>query len=372
MTRRLAVMLVAAAVLLGGATGWTVARFDGSASPSLGSGGAWINAVGRGWFLGAVSRVPTKGPWTTAIDLIAPHGSVRNLITVRGFMDPVAWSGDGRRVLLSGQLTRMGASVNEVVDLTTGEITPIAGLPAAGVPIDFTRPDGLELLNLVTLGARDVLQRRTLNGGKPVTLASDLNPGTSPVSTPDGQALYVSEPGGIKLVSNLGTGPVATVPDSAGCAPVRLWTRSELLAQCGDLGGTIGHGHLEVLPVAGGHRRLIANDVAQPITININAFAVGKDIYTATSGGCGAGPIGRIGPGGAFYPITSTSEPPVYGVLTSNGTELAAKATDYGCENGPRVSLVWLNPQTFRTRTLFSVTGRPAYFLPFPTYNGLE
>lgn len=380
MTRKLALLLVVAAVVLGGGVGLAIAAAekDGTPTPATHSrtpSGDTHPHPGPGWFLAAMVTRPAKSTPTTRLELVAPDGAIHPAFAASGDFLPVAWSGDGQRVVLVGTLRPTGKRVIEVVDLFAGRVTPVA-LPAGSdvaQVVGFTRPEGLALLTMRYSKTGGILERRSLAGADPVILATKVG-GGAVVSTADGQALLVAQGNEIRLVSNRGSGAPTPIVASTGCVPVRLWSTTELLAECGEYGtSTAGTGQLERLPLAGGATHIVARDTPNPLAVNTDAYVARGGIYARTEGACGSGWISRVAADGTISRLSTPNTPPfAYELLTSNGTDLALIVTDGDCTDG-QTSLVWMNPQTRSIRTLISVPkGRSAGFLPFSTYDDVN
>lgn len=372
MTRKVAIAFVTAAVLLGSAVGW------GLAATSSGSTRHWFN-VGPGWILD--SRTLNTGTSRSVIwvELIDPHAAVHRVFQAPGDAQVGAWSPDGRRALLEG-FFRSKRYAAEVVDLRTGGVTHVSvpGISSSTRVLGFTRPDGTGLLTLNEAAAGGTLQRRALDGSHPVTLATHVSWswfGTA-VSTADGQAYLVVQNDQIVLVPDHVTSVSVALAGSAGCVPVRMWSRSQLLALCGESDATalLGTGRLELLPLQGGAVQVLARDTAYPLQINADAYVARGAVYAKTMTGCGPPWISRVARNGTVSPLPTTKNGPVaYTLLSSNRRDLLVELTRAGCIGGTRASLAWMDPATQTTRLIVSLPmSQGPTFLPFPTYNGVE
>jgi hypothetical protein len=340
-----------------------------------GDGGDRWYPVGRGWFLVSV-QVPPVAKWAsagTALELLAPNGAVHRVYSAGDSFAPSFWSGDGRRALVFGPQSIAGT----VVDLVSGVATPVR-LPPGSYPVGFTPSPGLGILTYAqSPNGLGTLQRRSLNGADPVTLARDVTSAGDPfdraVTTEDGRDVLVVQGGDFVLVPVSGAEPITRVRPAGSCIPVRLWSKTELLAQCNAM--QTGRGWLEVQPLSGAAPRVIARDgTGDEVAVNLNAFPASGGVYSRTATGCGPGWISRVGANGAISPLLSTDGKRYWStLLTSDGTNLAVVMEEADCMGGHKTSLIWMNPQTLATRTLFSAdSGQSPMFLPFPTYNGME
>ena len=234
--RNLVGAVIAGAVL---ASGCSSTDSTGAQAPSMAAHGVeapvgslpW-SQVGPGWLL-ATSHSAVENA-TTTLYLVDPAGGRYRVTTFpSSSAQPPAlvdWSGDGSHALLS-----TGDSTAIVVELRTGKQTVITvdGLPR------FARPDGNAIL--VSSGGDGTgpatLKRVDLAGNQQLAyptnkLGSAFNGKYLP--TPDGTQLVLGTAKGLVLVGNDGAvGRKLPSPmPGAGCAPVRWWTPTTLLASC--------------------------------------------------------------------------------------------------------------------------------------------
>jgi hypothetical protein len=326
---------------------------------------------GPGSFLAVVVHGPSSSTPTTSVQLISSSG-VQRLTTLKGAMSLVAWSGDGRRALVEGEVRQGGPVVIELVNLPGGAVSPVALSSGYETQLlGFTRPRGLAILDVaIRDGGGWTLERRSLSGSNPVTLAKGVDAAAAVVSTADGWAYLVGAGGEVKLISNRVGVAQIVIPHSTGCQPVRMWSTTTFLAHCGDY---MGRGRLEVLGVKGGTPQLIARDTAKPFATNAEAYPGKGGIYTRTEGACGSQWISHAGTNGVIKPIVNPGGSVEYSLLTSNGSNLAVVMTGTPCGSGSRTSLGWMNPETRSVHTIYTTAASPfAGFIAFPTYNGVE
>jgi hypothetical protein len=188
--------------------------------------------VGPGWLLATAS--PAAENATTTLYLVDPAGGRYPITTfpASSAQQPelVDWSGDGSRALLE-----TGDTTAVLVELRTGKQTAIT---VGGHP-RFARPDGSAIL--LTSGG---------DGTGPATLTRVDSAGNQRLSYPTdklGSAFngrYLPTPDGTQLVLGTANGLVLVGDDGAvgrqlpspmpgaGCAPVRWWTPTAVLASC--------------------------------------------------------------------------------------------------------------------------------------------
>ncbi|HTX81129.1 MAG TPA: hypothetical protein VME44_03065 [Streptosporangiaceae bacterium] len=318
-----AIAAVAAAAATVGLAAPAMAAPAGSAARPLSRGGAasssavpWHKA-GPGWALAMYSATREgegvkfkAGPST--LYLISPQGSQYKLGTwsarnPRSSWYLLGWSGDLSRALFVTPPTVTSSGAHEHVDqmqLRTGRVTGFT-LPADVTAVGYTRPDGLNILAEKTLASGSItLQRYSLTGKLEKVLATikglGLEGGWNGLPpdpyNPKGTELVGGAANGVVLISNAG-GVIRklSVPKvTEGCAAVRWWSPTTILASCG------------VTNEPGARMWLVPASGARPTALtpvrtgsngfdlgDFNAWQLSSGLYVDGYGACGTVVIGR-------------------------------------------------------------------------------
>jgi hypothetical protein len=237
--------------------------------------------VGPGWTLAMWSPVtphrpgeepaagePSADTATTTLYLVDPAGNRYTITTLAPAADNLGladWSGDGSHALLAAQYPAPATAIS--VDLHTGAQTTI---PVNGYP-RYTHPDGKAILVSASSNgnARSTLKRIDLNGNQQVTYPTDQLGGAgqfrgSYLESPDGTQLVlgIASPrdgaaswsdNSMVVMGNDGSviRNLSTPAPLTNCSPVRWWTSTVILANCGNAGRTSGS-QLVLVPLDGG------------------------------------------------------------------------------------------------------------------------
>jgi hypothetical protein len=310
--------------------------------------------VGDGWVLAEYwpGRTPAEGRPQAApvsLDLVDPAGGRYQLYRWPVTATPpglLAWSGDQTRALL---ITSDGV---EQIVLATGKISRI-NTPRQVNLTGYTGPDGLNLLGWQQVGSSQRLARYTFAGRLAAVLATGPDDATAVYSGP-GTTLAVAGGAGLQLVSNTG-GVIRTLPVPhvavPGCAPVRWWNSTTILATC-TATGAASRSQLWLVPANGSRptaltppRGAHSSDLG-----DLDAWPLPSGLYVQAAGACGTLQIFRQAASGA---ITLVSVPHTAGnnqILTAYGSQLLIQAPT-SCEMG--ASLLWFNPSTRHVHMLF-------------------
>ena len=208
-------------------------------------------SVGAGWVLAEYSLGTASKPAPTTLYLVSPSGGKYAVYQWAASKTAaphlLAWSGDKTRALL--QLGRPNQL--EQLNLRTAQAARFS-LPVNVMPVDYTRPNGLQLLGVAVSGSAATLARYTL-AGKRVQVLGTQAYGMSAIYTPDGTELAVSTGIGLLLVSNTGRVirklAVPGVNPPTGCSPARWWNAGTVLAECAPKGSAAAQLWLASAPV---------------------------------------------------------------------------------------------------------------------------
>ena len=214
--------------------------------------------VGPGWTLAELSAAQpdANGAASSAgsltLYLIDPEGGKYEMHTWTGpSVALLAWSGNAKHALLRFGSRAPGQAplAYGVLALATGHITDLH-LKADVTPVNFTRPNGLNILAIRRTATKFELRRYDLLGSFQATLSTmpdrHAAPSTQPgacaslcnaLSSPDGfQAVWGVAGNEMQLVNNGGglvhrlRVPASGTPPS--CVPVSWWNATTVLANC--------------------------------------------------------------------------------------------------------------------------------------------
>jgi hypothetical protein len=379
---RRAIGAIATVVAAGAMVGLAVpamAAPAGSAARLLGGGAAasssavpWRKA-GPGWALAMYSAtqegegVKFKAGSST-LYLVSPQGSQYRLGTwsarnPRSSWYLLGWSGDVSRALVVTVPTVTSTGAHEHVDqmqLRTGRVTGFT-LPPDVTAVGYTRPDGLNILAEKTLASGSItLQRYSLTGKLQKDLATVKGLGLvagwtglppAPYNS-KGTELVGGTTNGVELISNAG-GVIRKllVPKvTEGCAAVRWWSATTILASCG------------VTNEPGSRMWLIPASGARPTALtpvrksgfdlgDFNAWQLSSGLYVDGYGGCGSVVIGRQPAHGNEQQITV---PGSDSSLIVNATRSTLMVERFNACN-PGTSLVVFDPATRKMTVAIAV-----------------
>jgi hypothetical protein len=231
------------------------ARLQNTGRAASGSAVPW-HRIGPGWALAMFSATQEEegvkfkaGPST--LYLVSPQGGKYQLGTwsprnPRANWYLLGWSGNVSRALFVTPPVVTSSGAHEHVDqlqLRTGHITGFT-LPPDVTAIGYTRPDGLNILAEKTLANGSItLQRYSLTGKLVKDLATVKGLGLvggwngippAPYNS-KGTELVGGAADGVELISNA-SGVIRKLPVpkvTEGCAAVRWWSPTTILASCG-------------------------------------------------------------------------------------------------------------------------------------------
>ena len=213
--------------------------------------------VGPGWTLAELSAAQpdansaASDTGALTLDLVDPEGGKYVMHTWTGAsVTLLAWSGNAKHALLRFESSPPGPQppAYGVLTLATGHISNLQ-LKADVTPVNFTRPNGLNILAIRRTARKFELRRYDLLGNYQATLstmpdrqAAASQPGTCPslcnaLSSPNGfQAVWGVAGNEMQLVNNGGglihrlRVPASGTPPS--CVPVSWWNADTVLANC--------------------------------------------------------------------------------------------------------------------------------------------
>ena len=307
--------------------------------------------VGPGWVLDTYSTGTAAKPAPTTLYLASPAGAKYPLLSwpVSGTPAPFleAWAGDKTEALLGlDSASGMPDGYGEL-DLMTGRMTRVAFADAATLPLGYTRPDGQQILGVTQRGSDYIVARYTQAGALVQTLATGPDAADA-VYSPDGTALAVTAPGGVRLVSNAGgvlrNLPVPGATAKSACQPVRWWDATTILAGCQGLGLWLvpsgGGAPTELTPV-----RRASFDLG-----DLDAWQLPSGLYLQSLGACGAFELNKQARDGSVTAVTVPGMTHTPVVVTASGSRLLIKARD--CHGGDE--LAWYNPATGAEQWIFT------------------
>jgi hypothetical protein len=326
------------------------------------------SSVGAGWVLAQYSTGTAAKPAPTTLYLVSPSGVKYQVYqwaaAKTGAPRLLAWSGDKTRALLQA-----GDSYQlEQLNLETGKAARF-NLPIDVLPLDYTRPSGLQLLGMAANGSATALARYTLTGQRAQVLGTRAY-GLSAVYTPDGTELAISADTGLQLVSNTGQVirklPVAAADPTIGCSPARWWNSTTILAECTPKGSAAAQ--LWLVP-ANGARPTALTPVRKtgPDLGDLDAWSLPSGLYLQSAGACGTLELNKQAKNGsvAAVPVPGLPAGASVAVVTALGPQLLIHGL--GCQLGGQ--LAWFNPAT-RAETWLFKAGAEAAVPYYSTENG--
>ena len=336
--------------------------------------------VGPGWTLAELSAAQpdangaASGTGSLSLYLVDPEGGKYAIHTwTDASVTLLAWSGNAKSALL-----RFGSSAPGpkqlaygVLTLATGHITNLP-LKADVTPVNFTRPNGLNILAIRRTATKFELRRYDLLGSYRAMLSTMPDRHAAPstqsggcaslcnaLSSPDGvQAVWGVAGNEMQLVSNGGglihrlRVPASGTPPS--CVPVSWWNASTVLANCAAPGQpSANSARLWLVPTDGTAATALAQASGSPSGAGFDtaAWLAGGHVYltqtsarqcsTAASGPGGLG-IQAVGPDGSLtavpVPDGTHNYDDVVGTVGSRVLVLAQTS----CPGTS--SLLWLSP----------------------------
>jgi hypothetical protein len=298
-----------------------------------------LSQAGPGWAIAEFSSgSPTvAGPVT--LDLVDPSGRTYPLYSWASTMRPwnvLDWSGDRSRVLL----VQADASPEVFGQLTlaTGQLSTFT-LPAGATVLGYTRPDGDNILvddqdGLARYNLSGVLQQRLVTGSQY----------DSAISSPDGVTEVVNGSQGLELVSNTG-GVIRQlpVPGGRGCAPVRWWNATTVLATCTPASPAYAP-QVWLVPVTGARgTALTPVRTSGPDLGDLDAWELPGGLYVQALGACGTQFIGQQSATGTVQQVSVPGSSGDNRVVATAGSRLLVLEVS---ECTPSASLAWLDPAT--------------------------
>jgi hypothetical protein len=322
-------------------------------------------SVGAGWVLDTYSAGTVAKPAPTTLYLVSPAGAKYALLTWPASVTPGpfldAWAGDKTKALFSLYSSSGQSDGYGELNLMTATMTRVAFANAATTPLGYTLPDGQQILGVTQSGPDATIARYTQAGALVQTLVTGQYAGLASYS-PDGTALAVPAPGGLRLVSNAGgvlrnlPVPGATAQSTGTCQPVRWWDAATILAGCGGLWLVPASGATptELTPV-----RSASFDLG-----DLDAWQLPSGLYLQSTGTCGTLELNKQASDGSVTPVAvprMTSSPVV---VTASGARLLIE--QQGCAG--RGELAWYNPATGAEQWIFTAGAGPAAV----AYNDLD
>jgi TolB protein len=312
-------------------SGWALALWDSSAPPQP-------------------EEAPTTVPGETAgLYLLNPEGG-RYLVTsfpAGNIPNLVAWSGDGRRALLTDQSGSSDNSSTQVtqIDLASGAVHRTS-IPSS-VTVTYSNPSGLALL--ATDQINPSLQRLSSDGAVELSYPTQFGAlgafNGSSRESPDGTQIAMgTHGGGIALVDNAGqVTSNLVIAGTSYCSPVRWWAASEVLASCVE--GSTGISTLWLVPTSGAVPTALT--VTPPAGSQDNgdedAWQAGGGTYLQDAGACGYQYLAVLDPDHTTSPVTvpGVGDNVSQLILGAVGNQLLVHSAN-SC--GAGISLLWYDP----------------------------
>jgi len=306
------------------------------------------------------------GPST--LYLVSPQGSQYRLGTwsarnPRSSWYLLGWSGDVKRALFVGAPTVSSGGAYEHVEqmqLRTGRVTGFS-LPRDVTAIGYTRPNGLNILAEKTLASGSItLQRYSLTGKLLKVLATVKGLGLEAGWTglppapynAKGTELVGGSATGVVLISNAG-GVIRKLPVpkvTEGCAAVRWWSPTTILASCGVTNepGT----RMWLVPASGARPTPLTPVRTGGFDLgDFNAWKLSSGLYVDGYGACGSVVIGRQPAHGSEHQITVPGSSSSLIVNATSSTLMVERFN--ACM--PGTSLVVFNPATRKMTVAIAV-----------------
>jgi TolB protein len=260
----------------------------------------------------------------------------------------VDWSGDRQRVLLASKTDYATPAHVEQVSLVTGKVISKFTLPSELTPIEYTKPDGLNLLAISDDGK---LVRYDLQGHRQIVLGSASKGAFNALYSPDGTSVITTAAKGLEQVSNTG-GIIKRLPAARPvmfCFPNRWWSAGTVLAGCN--ASKFSRLRLWLFNVGTGRSRLLAS-ASFPTTAADGAWQLSGRLYVQAEVSCPL--IDQVLPNNSVHPvkvpgIRSASMVDSFGErLLVTGSPQCLSASN---------SLFWFNPSTHAVSYVFRPRG---------------
>ena len=286
--------------------------------------------------------------------LVAPTGARYLIASLSARTLLLAWSGDGQRALL-----QVGSSARlEVIDLHTGTVSHAFTVQETSTRFfnsaGFTRPNGFGLYIDESAGRGSLLARFTLDGARVVeypTGFSRLGRFTGAwISSPTGAQIVMGAAKGLAIVGNDSGAVLKQLPIAAAtyCTPVRWWSASVVLANCG------APNRLFEFPVTGGAPRALTRVPRPPDAGDLSAWHVGRSVFVQVASACGYEYLAQLhGHTPVMEKIPGISPGHTVYVVGASTQSLALQSS-LVCNNS--LSLFWFTPST---KAVHVVLGRP-------------
>jgi hypothetical protein len=340
-TAMLTVLLTALLLAVGTLTGVA------SAQPARTTGLAGVpwSHVGPGWVLAQYTTAVPEGGKTgpATLYLVSPGGAKYKLASWpdnRTAPQLLAWSPDGKHALFQIFSGKGGV---ENMALATGQKTTFA-LAGGATPVEYTTPDGLNIVAGRPSGSQTILARYNLSGK--LTRSLGWSTDGAALYEPSGAAFVTGASAGLKLVSNNGAlVRKLPVPGTSAntCNPVRWWNGSTVLASCAPPNSAAPQ--LWLVPLNGGRpaaltprRSSSSRDLG-----DLDAWSLSSGLYLQAAGPCGVLQIFQQARNGSIKLVTVPHTQGDNHVLTASGSRLLVQAPT-SCIGSN--SLLWFNPGT--------------------------
>ena len=252
--------------------------------------------VGAGWFV--VTSNTSADPGTETLWLISPLGGRYRIVSwpavqqptggAIGSEIPIAWSGDGRRVLMSGD------SSKHEIRLDTGAIRSV-GVDTVG----YTAPSGTQFVALHEADSQQSMSLERVDASGAVQLVLTTLPDRTNnrwLYSPDGATIYATGTAGVTEINNA-TAVAKTLlvqRDANVCDPVRWWAQGVILTMCENDAGF----RLWLLPIDGSQpRQITANPGTGGVWAGlgeVDAVTWKTQLYAQGLRGCGVVGIDRV------------------------------------------------------------------------------
>jgi hypothetical protein len=318
-----------------------------SAQPARTTGLAGVpwSHVGPGWVLAQyTTAVPDGGKTGPAtLYLVSPGGAKYQLASWpdnRTAPQLLAWSPDGRHALFQVFSGKGGV---EQLTLATGRRSTFA-LAGGATPVEYTTPDGLNIVAGRLSGSQTILARYNLSGK--LTRSLGWSADGAALYEPSGAAFVTGTGSGLKLVSNGGTlVRKLPVPGTSAntCNPVRWWNATTILASCAP--PNTAAPQLWLVPLSGGRPAALTprRSASSRDLGDLDAWSLSSGLYLQAAGPCGVLQIFKQARNGSIKLVTVPHTEGDNVVLTATGSRMLIEAPT-SCVGSN--SLLWYNPGT--------------------------
>jgi hypothetical protein len=365
-----AAMLAAAGATAGAAMAQPQAAAQPQA-PALAQAKVPWSSVGSGWELVQYAAgAPSKD--ATTLYLVSPSGTKYSMYTWRAAKTTnppslVAWSGDKTRALFFDDVDNKVTQLT----LTTGKTSSFT-LTGQTSPLGYTLPDGLNIVAVTNNSSSFTLARYSLTGKLQKVLVRS-SWAYEAAYAPNGVTLAIPGSKGLQLVSNAG-GVIRqlSVPGTApsvGCAPVRWWSSSTILADCDAKGS--GEPRLWLVPASGAKATALTpqRSAKGPDLGDIDGWRLSSGLYLQSLGACGTLEINKQAANGSVTEVKVPGTPNTKDViLSADGPRLLIDPQDACLAGG---GLLWFNPGTHAEQWLFHYSPS-AFFEGVIPFNSIE